>query len=519
MSETRRKRLVLVATILGSGIAFLDSTVVNVALPALRQDLGGGLAGQQWVIEAYLLTLGSLVLVGGSLADSFGRRRIFELGLAAFALASIVCAVSPSVGFLVGARAIQGVAGALLVPASLAIISATFGAEERGRAIGAWTAWTGIAILLGPLLGGLLVDTVSWRLVFAINLPLIAAALYLARRAIEESVDPSASRKVDILGAGLCAVGLGGLVFALIHKSGRAWDDAEVALPLLVGVGALIVFVVHERRTALPMMPLSLFRSRNFAVANAATLAIYAGLGAFAFFVVVFVQQVAGYSALEAGLVISPVTLVMFFASSRFGALADRVGPKLPMSLGPLISGAGLLALLGVGKDADYLTELLPALLLFGLGLSMTVSPLTTTVMAAVDDSHAGVASGVNNAVARVAGLIAIAAVGAVVASAFSATLDERLSASALSPELARASERAKSRPLLREPPAAGLGPAGRARLERAVDDASLDGFHLGMLLAAALVAAGGLISAIGLEGRQPRAIPAAPPAEPGCAV
>jgi EmrB/QacA subfamily drug resistance transporter len=518
MSEARRKRLVLAATILGSGVAFLDSTVVNVALPALRRDLGGGLAGQQWVVEAYLLALGSLVLVGGSLADVFGRRRIFRLGLVAFGIDSLLCAVSPTIGTLVAARVIQGVAGALLVPSSLAIISASFEAEERGRAIGSWTAWTGIAILVGPLIGGLLVDAVSWRLVFAINLPLIAMTLYLSHRAVHESVDPTASRHVDVSGAALCALGLGGVVFALIHKSGRAWDQPEVLIPLLAGLLALAAFLVHEHRSPTPMMPLGLFGSRNFAVANGATLAIYGGLGAFAFFVVVFVQQVADYTALGAGLVISPVTLVMFVASSRFGALSDRVGPRPLMSLGPLVSAAGLLVLLRVGKQADYLTELLPALLLFGIGLSMTVSPLTTTVMAAVDDVHAGVASGVNNAVARIAGLVAIAAVGAVVASAFSATLDERLSGSPLSPGLARAAERAKSRPLVGGAPS-GVRGDDRARLERAIDDASLDGFHLGMLLSAGLVLTGGLISALGLEGRRPRAVGPHPPAEPGCAV
>jgi Na+/melibiose symporter-like transporter len=354
--------------------------------------------------------------------------------------------------------------------------------------------------------------------VFAINIPLIAVTLYLTRRAVEESVDPTVSRHVDFVGAGLCAVGLGGVVFALIHKSGRSWGDPEIFLSLLGGLAAFAGFLLHEGRSARAMMPLSLFGNRNFAVANGATLGIYGGLGAFAFFVVVFVQQVAGYSALEAGLVISPVTLVMFIASPRFGALADRIGPKLPMSVGPAISAAGLLILVRVGKDAAYATELLPALLLFGVGLSMTVSPLTTTVMASVEDVHAGVASGVNNAVARVAGLIAIAAVGAVVASAFSATVDDRLSDAPLSPAVERAAEHAKSRPLTGDAPR-DLPAGDRRRLERAIDDASVDGFHVGMLLAACLVLAGGLISALGLRGGVSRPAVAAPPAEPGCAV
>lgn len=335
---TRRQRLTLVATILGTTIAFLDSTVVNVALPAIQRDLDTDLAGQQWVVEAYMLALVALLLVGGSLGDLYGRRRLFSIGLSGFALTSALCALAPSVGFLIGARAAQGAAGALLVPGSLAIIAATFQGEARGRAVGTWTAWAGISTLIGPAAGGLLIE-LDWRWIFWINLPLLAATLWLTHRVVAESSDPKACPGIDGVGIALSAVGLGGPVFALIEQPSRGFGDPVVWAPLSVGLAALAGFVYWESRTRAPMLSLALFRIRNFAVVNLATLCVYAGLIGATFFITIYLQQVAGYSPFEAGLATTPITILMFFLSSRFGALAGRIGPRLPMGIGPLLGG------------------------------------------------------------------------------------------------------------------------------------------------------------------------------------
>jgi EmrB/QacA subfamily drug resistance transporter len=412
MPTARQKRLTLVACILGSAIVFIDGTVVNVALPAIRSDLHAGLATEQWVVEAYLLMLGSLILIGGSLSDLFGRRRIFTLGVVGFGVTSILCAVAPNAALLVAARALQGAAGALLVPSALAVIIDTFGEDERGAAIGSWTAWGGISTLVGPLLGGFLLQVSSWRLVFAISLVPVAGALYLIRRHVPEHLDRTVHRHVDFPGAVLCALGLGGVVLALIEQPTHGWTDPLVLPPLLIGVVALVLFVGQERRARDPMLPLGLFQRRNFAFGNLATLLVYAGLGAATFFLPVYLQQVAGYRPLEAGFSLVPVTIVMFALSRRWGALADRLGPRLFMSVGPLVAGAGLLLLVRAGRDVPYMSTVFPSMLIFGLGLSITVAPLTAAVLAGVEDEHAGVASGVNNAVARVAGLLAIALLG-----------------------------------------------------------------------------------------------------------
>jgi EmrB/QacA subfamily drug resistance transporter len=494
-----RGRRTLIACILGSGIAFLDSTVVNVALPAIRRDLGTGLTAQQWIVEAYLLTLGSMLLVGGSLGDALGRRRIFSLGLAGFGVTSLLCAVAPSAGVLAGARALQGVAGALLVPSSLAIITATFDAEERGRAIGTWTAWTGVAMVVGPLGGGLIVDAISWRFIFAINIPLVLVNLWLLT-GIDESVDEEAGGHIDVWGAVLCALGLAGPVFALTEQPDLGWGDPLVLGPLLAGAALLGVFLDHERRTAHPMLPLEIFRSRNFAVGNLATFTIYGGLGVATFFVTIFLQQVAGWSAVGAGLSLLPVTVIMWLLSSRFGALSARIGPRLLMGLGPIVAGVGLIWLGRSGARPGYLADLLGPVVLFGLGLSATVAPLTNTVLGAVPQHHAGVASGANNAIARVASLVAIAAIGAVVAARYETALDSTVAAG---PPLTAAERHAL--PAARGRPLAGSA-GGGPRLDGAVRDASVSAYHYGLGVGGGLVVAGGIISLIGIANPKRRA-------------
>lgn len=340
--SARTKRCALIAAILGSSVVFLDGTVVNVALPAIRDDLDTGLAAQQWIVEAYLLTLGSLLLVGGSLGDRLGRRRVFMWGLTAFGALSAVCAVAPTPELLIVARGLQGAAGSLLVPSSLALITAIFPADERGGAIGSWTAYTGIAFVLGPLGGGALIEFASWRWIFAINVPLVLATLWTARE-LPESRDEEMEGRIDYLGAVLVSLGLAGPVFALIEQPNYGWGDPLVFVPMVAGVVLLGAFVWHEKRIAHPMLPLGLFRSRNFTVGNLATLLIYGGLGAATFFVTIFLQQVAGYSPVAAGLSLVPITACMWLLSRRFGALSDRIGPRLLMGCGPLAAGAGLM--------------------------------------------------------------------------------------------------------------------------------------------------------------------------------
>ncbi|MBA3808843.1 MAG: DHA2 family efflux MFS transporter permease subunit, partial [Solirubrobacterales bacterium] len=411
-SDAFVKRLTLVACILGSGIVLLDGTVVNVALPTIQRALGGGLAAQQWVVNGYLLTLGSLILVGGSLGDLFGERRVFAFGVAGFGVASLICALAPSIGVLVAARALQGVAGALLVPSSLAVIVNTFPEDERGPAIGSWTAWGAIAGVLGPLAGGELLAIASWRWVFLVNVPLAMACVALILFAIPQSAprEPGA-RRIDVPGALLCAAGLAGPVFALIEQPRLGWGSSAVIGPLVAGAALLVAFTAYESRAAAPMLPLGLFRRRNFSAGNVETFAMYAGLAILFFFLILFLQQIAGYSPLRSGLSMLPVTVVMFVLSRRFGALADRFGPRFFMGAGPLVGAGGLLLFQRMGTHVDYLSDLLPGLLVFSLGLAMTVAPLTAAVLAGAE-KQAGIASGVNNAIARVAGLLGTAAVG-----------------------------------------------------------------------------------------------------------
>jgi EmrB/QacA subfamily drug resistance transporter len=499
--DARVKRITLVAAILGSGVVFLDGTVVNVALPAIVDELDAGFVAQQWIVEGYLLTLGALLLVGGSLGDILGRKRIFMTGLVGFGVTSLICAVAPSSEALIAARTLQGMAGALLVPASLAMITATFPASERGAAIGSWTAWTGIAFVVGPLGGGAIVEYVSWRWIFAINVPLVLLTLAIARSA-QESFDEQVSRRIDYLGALLVSFGLAGPVFALIEQQNYGWGDPLVYIPFVAGIVLLGLFVAHESRTDHPMLPLGLFRSRNFSVGNLSTLGIYGGLGAATFFATIFLQQVAGYSPIAAGLALMPITIVMWLLSSRFGRLSDRIGPRLLMGLGPIVAGIGLIWMGRLGSDVNYWTDLLPGVLVFSLGLSATVAPLTTTVLGSVPEHNAGVASGVNNQVSRVAGLLAIAVLGAVVAARFEDVLDTRTAP--LPPAAQAAADDAR--------PLSG-GVKGRPALDRPVEEASVSAYRAGMAVGGGLVIVGGVISLLGIANPRRREISA--PAEP----
>jgi EmrB/QacA subfamily drug resistance transporter len=462
MDSNRARTLTLVATILGSGIALLDATVVNVALPAIEDDLGGGLAGQQWVVNAYLLTLGSLILVGGSLGDLYGERRIFAIGVGAFGVASLFCALAPNIELLVAARALQGATSALLTPASLALIAITYSdAKERGAAIGTWTAWGGIATVIGPLAGGWILDVTSWRWIFAINVPFVLVTLALIWLAVAPDESRAGQkRRLDLVGALLTTFGLAAPVLALTEQPQRGWTDPLVIGGLVAGAVLLTAFVLWERHTSDPMLPLGLFRRRNFTVANVETLLVYAGLSSLFFFLTIFLQQVAGWSPLESGLAGLPVTVLLFVLSRFTGRLSARFGPRLFMGAGPLVAAVGVLLLTRLDTDVSYVPDVLPAMILFGLGLSITVAPLTTTVMSDAHRGDSGIASGVNNAVARVAGLLGIAVVGVAVANRSGAELD-------------------------------------------------LAGYRIGMVLTAVLVAAGGVVGVLGIQnsggaGREP---------------
>jgi EmrB/QacA subfamily drug resistance transporter len=479
-------------------VVTVDSTVVNVALPAIADDLGGGLAGQQWTSNAYLVTLSSLILIGGSLGDIFGERRMYMLGVAGFGVTSLFCALAPTIELLVLARALQGVFGALLTPAALAVIAATFPPAERGRAIGTWTAWGGIGTLLGPIIGGQLVDSASWRWIFAINIPVVLITLVLVTRVMVAGRPRPAGARVDVVGAFLCAFGLAGMTYGLIEQPRNGWGSPGVWLPLAGGALLFTAFIVWESRSSHPMLPLSLFRRRNFAIGNVETFSMYAGLGLLFFFLVLYLQQIAGFSAVEAGTTTLPVTAMMFLLSTRFGALADRHGPRFFMGVGPLIAAIGLALFLRVDADVNYVTDLLPGLLVFALGLSMTVAPLTATVLADADESNAGIASGTNNAIARVASLIAIASVGALVSSSFGDSVREQLGPAASRPAVSRAIDEAEKQPLARVV-ATDAPPRVRARLKEASSDASTHVFHMAIGIAAALVALGGVLGLAGI--------------------
>jgi EmrB/QacA subfamily drug resistance transporter len=406
--ESGAGRWLLIVAVAGSGMAFLDSTVVNVALPDIGRDLGASTSALQWILNGYLLTLASLILLGGSLGDRYGRRRVFVLGVWLFTAASLLCAVAPSTELLIFARLVQGVGGALLTPGSLAIIEASFRPGDRARAIGAWSGLGGVAGALGPLVGGYLIGAISWRAIFVINLPIGIFVAWAATRHVPESSDPMATGRIDLGGAALAALGLAGTTYALIEAPGKG-ASAAILVSGIGGVLALVAFFVGERRSANPMLPLEIFRSRQFSAANGVTFVVYAALGGFFFLLVSFLQISLGYTPIEAGIASLPVTLLMLLFSARSGAFAQRIGARVPLTVGPLVIAAGLLGMTRIDPGSSYVTAILPPIFVFGVGLTLVVAPVTATVLAAADSRHSGVASGVNNAVARVAGLLAVA--------------------------------------------------------------------------------------------------------------
>jgi EmrB/QacA subfamily drug resistance transporter len=488
------ERWVLAATILGSSMAFIDGTAVNVALPALQADLGATVAEVQWVVEAYALFLSALLLVGGSLGDRFGRRRVFLLGVAGFAVASVACGFAANTEQLIAARAAQGIAAALLVPGSLALLSASFEEKRRGRAIGTWSGFSAITAAVGPLLGGWLIDQVSWRWVFFLNIPLAVAVIVIALRFVPESRGGEAAEGIDWAGAVLATLGLGGLTFGLIESSRLGWADPWILGALIVGVTALAGFLAVEKQVASPMMPFSLFRSRTFTGANLLTLWLYAALGGALFFLPFNLIQVHGYSATAAGASLLPFVLLMFLLSRWSGGLVDRYGARLPLVIGPAVAAAGFGLFAVLASRGGYWTAFFPAILVLGLGMAISVAPLTATVMGAVEQRHAGIASGINNAVSRSAGLLAIAAMGLMMLGLFGRGLDRRLEEAGLRPEARRAIQTQQEKLAALEIPAS-LGERARARAEAAVDGAFLDAYQ-GVMLAAAGLALLASISA-----------------------
>ena len=477
-------------------MAFIDGTVVNVALPAIQRDLGATVFEAQWVVESYALLLAALLLVGGSLGDQFGRRRVFAMGVALFGAASIACAASRDVQQLIAARAVQGIGAALLVPGSLALISAAFPERERGRAIGTWSGFSGITAALGPVLGGYLVDHFSWTWAFLVNVPMALGVLAIAWTRVPESRNPKASTRLDVRGACLATLGLGGVVYAFIEAPTQHWDSTRVLLALAVGIVALLGFVVAEWRDDAPMVPLSFFRNRNFAGTNLLTLLLYAALGGGLFFLPLNLIQVQGYSATAAGAALLPFIVIMFLLSGWAGRLVDRFGPRWPLVAGPLIAALGFAAFALPGSGASYWSGYFPAIVLLGFGMSVTVAPLTTTVMNAVGRDASGTASGINNAVSRMAALLAIAMFGSLMAWAFDGSLGDALRAAGVPPELAALVQSQRSRlAAVVLPP--GIEPTSAAAIHAAVAHAFIAGFRWIMGVSAALALASSLAAAL----------------------
>jgi EmrB/QacA subfamily drug resistance transporter len=507
--DPSRGSWVLAATILGSSMAFIDGTAVNVALPALQRSLGATVGDVQWVVEGYALLLAALILVGGALGDRYGRRALFTAGVALFALSSAACGLAPGIGWLIAARVAQGASAALLVPGSLAILSAAFPPESRGRAIGTWSAFTGVTAAVGPLVGGWLVDHASWRWVFFLNLPFAAVVLGLSAWKVPESRDPGAASRLDWAGAALATLGLGGLTYGLIELPERGALGASALLALAAGTAALAGFVLVEARSAAPMMPLGLFRSRTFAGANLLTFCLYGALGGALFFLPFDLIQVQGYSAAAAGGALLPFVLLMFMLSRWAGGLVDRYGSRLPLVVGPAVAAAGLALFTLPGVGAGYWSSFFPAVTVLGLGMAVSVAPLTTTVMGAVDTRHAGLASGINNAVARVASLLAVAAFGLAVLGAFEHGLERRLARLDLPPS-ARQAIAAQSHRLAAIELPRDLDDAARARVQHAVAESFVDGFRLAMSIGAVLALLAAAAAARMIEGAARRDGPAA---------
>ena len=479
-------RWILASTILASSMAFIDGTVVNVALPYLQKNLNATVVGVQWVVEAYSLFLSALVLVGGSLGDHYGRRRIFLVGVGSFALASAACGMAATIEQLIIARAVQGVGAALLVPGSLSLISASFAAAERGSAIGTWSGFSAMMTAVGPVAGGWLIEHVSWRAVFFINVPVALAVLVISFRHVPESHDKDNVGPLDWWGAALATIGLAGLVYGLIESSRFGVGNKTVLATVVVGVSSLSIFLFHEARAENPMLPLGLFRSANFSGANLLTFLLYAALGGVLFFLPLNLVQVQGYSATAAGAAFLPFVALMFLLSRWSGSLVDRLGARLPLMVGPVTAAAGYLLLTLPGSAGTYWTTFFPAMVVLGLGMAISVAPLTTTVMSAVDEERAGTASGINNAVARVAGLLAIAVLGIGMLRTFSRRFEEHLAAINI-PAEARYTlleQRVKLAGMALPP---SILPEPRVLIEQAVADSFLTGFRLIMFIAAGL--------------------------------
>ena len=497
-------RFVLLATILGSSMAFIDGTVVNVALPTLQRDFSASAAGVQWVVQAYSLFLAALILVGGSLGDHYGRRRVFAIGVVVFTIASIACGIAPNLPLLIAARALQGIGGALLVPGSLAIITAAFPAEERGRAIGTWSGFTAITSAIGPVLGGWMVENLSWRSVFLMNVPLAAVVLLVTLRYVPESRDDEAAGRLDWIGAGIVTIFLGALIYGLTEAAVSGFSNPLVLVLLATSAITAVAFVVVERRVANPMVPLVLFRSRTFSGTNLLTLFLYAALGGALYFFPFNLIQVQGYSSTAAGAALLPMILIMFGLSRWAGGLVGRYGARLPLTIGPLISGAGFLWFAVPGVGGSYWTTFFPAVLLLGFGMTVTVAPLTTAVMGAVENRHSGLASGINNAVSRAGGVIAIAAFGILMTSTFDRSLDADLRQQDL-PAAAEREIAANRDQLAGLTVPAGLSDEQRAAVARDVDESFVSGFRLVMIVSAVMAFASGIAAWFTVSGRQAR--------------
>ena len=488
-----KQRWTLVATIVASAMTFIDMTVVNVALPALQKELGATITDVQWVVEAYALFLGALILVGGSLGDQFGRRRIFLLGVLWFTAASVWCGAATSPRLLIIGRALQGIGAAFLVPGSLAIISATFDGAERGRAIGTWSGFSAITTAVGPVIGGWLIENVSWRSAFFINVPLALIVVLISLRYMDESRDPSRTRHIDWIGALLAVVGLGGIVLGLLEWPPLGPGHPLVVSSLIIGAVALVLLVVVEGREKSPMMPLSLFRSRAFSLTNLLTLLLYGALGVVLFLVPLLLIQVKHYTATAAGAAFLPFPIIMFVLSRWSGGLVARTGPRLPLTIGPLIAAIGLALFARVGIEASYWATVFPAVVVLGLGMAVTVAPLTTTVMTSVPSDHAGVASGVNNTVARVASLLAIAVFGVVLTRRFDAEIRPRLEVPWITPTARAQIDKELPKMAGAQLDSVSLDPSQRSVINAEIHEAFLSGYRVVTIEAAvlALIAAG----------------------------